>query len=146
MRWSYSPLTPRDGSLTPRSRVFIYLGIAVTSLLLSYQLILNRSPTISTNEAAIQTVINDDNPLAPDPTQPPTKPAAKELVFAAMEASNMSWVEEHLSDWRTNIYRADAKGQDALTVPINKGNEAMVYLTYVTLTLTLTLLPPNITN
>jgi hypothetical protein len=131
MSWPYSPLTPRDGCLTPRSRVFIYLGLAVTLLLLSYQLILNRSPTMSATETTIQDVINDDDPFAPDPVQPAAKPTAKELVFAAMEASNMSWVEEHLSDWRTNIYRADAKGQDALTVPINKGNEAMVYLTYV---------------
>lgn len=59
-------------------------------------------------------------------------PADKELVLAAMQASNMSWVEEHLSHWKVNIYRADAKHEDGgLTVPVNKGNEAMVYLTYV---------------
>ena len=128
MSWfSYSPLTPRDGCLTPRSRVFIYLGLAVTLLLLSYQMILNQSPTMIATGKTIEDSIADDDPFAPDPV----RPAEKELVFAAMEASNMSWVEEHLPDWRTNIYRADAKGQDALTVPINKGNEAMVYLTYI---------------
>jgi hypothetical protein len=63
----------------------------------------------------------------PEP-EPELAPVRKELVFAAMEASNMSWVEEHLSDWTANIYRADAS--QGLNVPINKGNEAMVYLTY----------------
>jgi hypothetical protein len=133
MRPLYFPLRayvhPRDASVPPRSRVFIYLGLAVTFLLLSYQLILDRAPNISTGWTSIQGIIvaGDDDRLVPDPI-----PAEKELVFAAMEASNMSWVEEHLSDWKTNIYRVDAKHKDVgLTVPVNKGNEAMVYLTYV---------------
>ena len=54
----------------------------------------------------------------------------KELIFAATYSSNMTWVEEELPDWTANIYRAD-DGQAALTVPVNKGNEAMVYLTFV---------------
>jgi hypothetical protein len=68
-------------------------------------------------------VADNDDRFVPDPIP------EKELVFAALAASNMSWVEEHLPEWRANIYRADAK--DGLTVPVNKGNEAMVYLTYV---------------
>lgn len=133
MRLSYSPLracvSPRDASVPPRSRIFIYLGLAVTFLLLSYQLILDRAPSIRTRWTTIQGIIvaGDDDRFVPEAI-----PAEKELVFAAMEASNMSWVEEHLSDWKTNIYRADAKHKDAvLTVPVNKGNEAMVYLTCV---------------
>ena len=54
----------------------------------------------------------------------------KELVFAATSSSNMSWVQEELPSWTANIYRADDK-EAALTVPVNKGNEAMVYLTFV---------------
>lgn len=133
MRWFSSPLrdcvSPRDVSVS-RSRVFIYLGLAVTLLLLSYQLILDRGPDIGTSWTAIQGIIvaGDDDRFIPDPVQP----AEKELVLAAMQASNMSWVEENLSDWQVNIYRADAKHEDVgLTVPVNKGNEAMVYLTYV---------------
>jgi hypothetical protein len=133
MRSLYSPLRafvyPRDASVPPRSRVFIYLGLTVTFLLLSYQLILDRAPNIRTGWTSLQgiTVAGDDDRFVPD-----LIPAEKELVFAAMEASNMSWVEEYLSDWRTNFYRADAKHKDVgLTVPVNKGNEAMVYLTYV---------------
>ncbi|CAI7609403.1 unnamed protein product [Penicillium bialowiezense] len=147
MNWS-SPLRARDGCLTPRSRIFLYLGLAATLLLISYQLILY-SPT---PEETIGVVVIGDKNDFPDPEPEPepvptSEPApelvpttsspepspeptpAKELVFAAMEASNMSWVDENLSDWTANIYRADA-GQ-GLTVPINKGNEAMVYLTYI---------------
>jgi hypothetical protein len=131
MSWfPYSPLTSHHGCLVPRSRVFfIYLGLAAILLLLSYQILLNRSPTVSATGAKIDegVIAVEGEHFNPDPVQP----AEKELVFAAMQASNMSWVEEHLPDWRTNIYRADAEGQDVLTVPINKGNEAMVYLTYV---------------
>lgn len=133
MRWFSSPLrdcaSPRDLSVS-RSRVFIYLGLAVTLLLLSYQLILDREPVLGTSWAAIQGIIvaGDEDRFVPDTPQP----VEKELVLAAMQASNMSWVEEHLSDWQVNIYRADAKHDEVgLTVPVNKGNEAMVYLTYV---------------
>ncbi|KAJ6115472.1 Protein of unknown function DUF3431 [Penicillium sp. IBT 16267x] len=60
-------------------------------------------------------------------------PNEKELVVAAMKKSNMSWVDNHVSaDWVVRIYRADVpKGEAELTVPENKGNEAMVYLTYL---------------
>ncbi|KAJ5958034.1 uncharacterized protein N7479_005184 [Penicillium vulpinum] len=132
MRWLSSPLrdcaSPREATVPPRSRVFIYLGLVVTLLLLSYQLILDRAPSIGTSWTTIQGIIvADDDRFVPD-----VVPAEKELVLAAMQASNMSWVEEHLPEWRVNIYRADAKhGDGGLTVPVNKGNEAMVYLTYV---------------
>ncbi|CAG8287734.1 unnamed protein product [Penicillium salamii] len=141
----------RARCLTP-SRIFLFLGLAATLLLLSYQLILYRSteelgvlvgnespntesvsapePPLSTTESVKQQPTPEPTPepipeSIPEPAPAPTK----ELVFAAMEASNMSWVEEHLPEWTANIYRADAS--QGLTVPINKGNEAMVYLTYI---------------
>lgn len=110
----------RNEVLTPRSRIFLYLSLAATILLLYYQLILNQAPTHGKTVG----VTGDQHDFANEPAK-----ADKELVFAAMESSNMSWVEEQLSDWTSNIYRADAK--EGLTVPMNKGNEAMVYLTYV---------------
>lgn len=54
----------------------------------------------------------------------------KELVFAATSVSDMSWVAEELPAWSANIYRTD-EADAALAVPVNKGNEAMVYLTFV---------------
>lgn len=137
--------------LTP-SRIFLFLGLAATLLLLSYQLILyrsteelgvlvgNESPNtevsappapepLSTTESVKQQPTPEPTPEPiPESTPEPAPAPTKELVFAAMEASNMSWVEEHLPKWTANIYRADAS--EGLTVPINKGNEAMVYLTY----------------
>jgi hypothetical protein len=117
--------TPRSlDCLSPRSRVFLYLCLAAVLLLLSYQLILDHE-VINLDGWSISGILvaDNDDRFVPDPIP------EKELVFAALAASNMSWVEEHLPEWRANIYRADAK--DGLTVPVNKGNEAMVYLTYV---------------
>ena len=54
----------------------------------------------------------------------------KELVFAATSSSDMDWVGEELGLWPANIYRSD-DNTAPLTVPANKGNEAMVYLTFV---------------
>ncbi|RMJ26586.1 hypothetical protein PHISP_02518 [Aspergillus sp. HF37] len=42
----------------------------------------------------------------------------------------MNWVAEELGSWWANIYRSD-DAEAQLTVPANKGNEAMVYLTYL---------------
>ncbi|CAI7590364.1 unnamed protein product [Penicillium pancosmium] len=66
------------------------------------------------------------------PTQTSVPPREKELVFAAMLKKNMSWVTENLPEWHSNIYRVDASPEQAeLTVPANRGNEAMVFLTYI---------------
>lgn len=54
----------------------------------------------------------------------------KELVFAATSMSDMGWVKDELGSWWANIYRTDDPEAN-LTVPVNKGNEAMVYLTFV---------------
>lgn len=133
MRWLYSPLrhcvSPRDAGFS-RSRLFIYLGLTAIFLLLAYQIVLDQALDVDASWKSIQgiIVVDDEDESAPDAFIP----AEKELVLAAMQASNMSWVEEHLPDWRANIYRADAEHNDkALTVPVNKGNEAMVYLTCV---------------
>lgn len=126
-----------------RARVFIYLALSMVFLLLSYQLVLNHesisrwaqqgfsltdesNATASGNIGFETITIHEDDPGEPVP------PNEKELVFAAMRASNMSWVEENVPEWPVNIYRADVPpGEDDLTVPMNKGNEAMAYLTYV---------------
>ncbi|KAG5291498.1 DUF3431 superfamily domain-containing protein [Histoplasma ohiense] len=54
----------------------------------------------------------------------------RELVVAAMSSDNTSWLHEYLPDWGRKVYVVD--DPDApLTVPSNKGREAMVYLTYI---------------
>jgi hypothetical protein len=126
-----NPPRSLGGCLSPRSRVFLYLCLAAVLLLLSYQLTLDHEVIDLDGWSISGILVDDDDRFVPDPIP------EKELVFAAMQASNMSWVEEHLPDWRANIYRADAK--HGLTVPINKGNEAMVYLTYVFKTRTMSM-------
>ncbi|OAX83515.1 hypothetical protein ACJ72_02130 [Emergomyces africanus] len=54
----------------------------------------------------------------------------RELVVASMSTADTSWLIENLPEWKLNIYVVD--DPDArLTVPKNKGREAMVYLTYI---------------
>ena len=53
---------------------------------------------------------------------------SKELVVASVASDNTTWLEEYLPDWDANVYVADDPTA-ALTVPENKGREAMAYLT-----------------
>lgn len=130
---------------TGRGRLFVYLAVTVIALLLSYQLVLNRESLSSVSRWAVgkglaPAVNHDESDPETGATQvqqlesPP--PRKKELVLAAMSYSNMSWVQENVPQWYTNIYRADVPpGKADLTVPVNKGNEAMVFLTFVYLSL-----------
>ena len=53
-----------------------------------------------------------------------------ELVVASLEAEDSSWISSYLPDWYAHIYVVDDPGAP-LTVPKNKGREAMVYLTHI---------------
>lgn len=117
-------LPPRAGS-PGRSR-FLYLAVTAVALLLTYHFVLSRSQPESIGISA------GNADLTGSASQNDTNaPLGRELVFAAMRDSNMSWVKETMPQWPANIYRADAApGEAELTVPANRGNEAMVYLTY----------------
>ncbi|OCL02316.1 hypothetical protein AOQ84DRAFT_443459 [Glonium stellatum] len=54
----------------------------------------------------------------------------KELVVASLVGDDTSWLNEFLFDWKTNIYVVNDPSAP-LTVPKNKGREAMAYLTYI---------------
>lgn len=53
-----------------------------------------------------------------------------ELVVASMTKENVTWLDNYLTHWKKSIYVVD-NPKSALTVPVNKGREAMVFLTYV---------------
>ncbi|KAJ6783236.1 hypothetical protein PWT90_01154 [Aphanocladium album] len=53
-----------------------------------------------------------------------------ELVVATTSKENITWLEDYLLDWPKNLYVVDDPDA-ALTVPQNKGREAMVVLTYL---------------
>lgn len=52
-----------------------------------------------------------------------------ELVVASMTKENVTWLEDYLTHWTKRIYVVDDPNS-SLTVPVNKGREAMVFLTY----------------
>lgn len=143
-RFAFRGRSSREaGSTTGRGRLFVYLALTAIALLLSYQLVLNRESLSSVSRWAAGKGLtpgvnhaesngNQTSEGKPEAHLMSQKPREKELVLAAMSYSNMSWVQENLPNWYTNIYRADVPpGEAALTVPVNKGNEAMVFLTYV---------------
>ena len=53
------------------------------------------------------------------------------LVVASQTTDNTTWLEESFPEWEKAVYLTDAPSN--LSVPINKGRESMVYLTFVTL-------------
>lgn len=59
-------------------------------------------------------------------------PARREtgIVVASTTKEDASWVYRHFAHWNPQVYTADNQSA-ALTVPRNKGHEAMVYLTYI---------------
>ena len=52
------------------------------------------------------------------------------MVVASMKHENITWLDDYLHGWKKNIYVVD-DAHAPLTVPVNKGREAMVFLTYV---------------
>ncbi|KAH6677357.1 hypothetical protein B0J14DRAFT_560145 [Halenospora varia] len=59
------------------------------------------------------------------------------LILATTTSSNLTWLDPALKNtpWKQQIYITDLHPSHAnageLTVPVNKGNEAMAYLTYI---------------
>ncbi|QIW99644.1 hypothetical protein AMS68_005162 [Peltaster fructicola] len=52
------------------------------------------------------------------------------LVVASMKVENTSWLDDYRPEWDKKIYVTDDQNA-SLNVPMNKGREAMVYLTYI---------------
>lgn len=77
------------------------------------------------------------------PHKPPefkstTQAITKDVVIAATTSSNLAWLSElHPEEWTPYIYLTNATPsqvsatENAYTVPMNKGNEAMAYLTHI---------------
>ncbi|KIV96455.1 hypothetical protein PV10_00325 [Exophiala mesophila] len=53
-----------------------------------------------------------------------------EFVVASLKGDDSSWLQEYISKWKTNLYVVNDQSAP-LTVPQNKGREAMVYLTHI---------------
>ncbi|KPI43688.1 uncharacterized protein AB675_6365 [Cyphellophora attinorum] len=58
------------------------------------------------------------------------EPVVKRLVVASLKADDTTWLQKRLPDWAVSRYVVDDLNSP-LTVPLNKGRESMVYLTYI---------------
>jgi hypothetical protein len=66
----------------------------------------------------------------PENTVTELQPVPKRLVVASLKDDDTTWLQRRLPDWDVARYIVDDP-QAKLTVPVNKGREAMVYLTYI---------------
>ncbi|KAL4870388.1 hypothetical protein BDV12DRAFT_207828 [Aspergillus spectabilis] len=60
----------------------------------------------------------------------------KVIVMARLEEEPVHWVKEELPDWQTAVYtvnpsKSTVANKHRLQTPLNKGHEAMAYLTYL---------------
>lgn len=70
------------------------------------------------------------SPIDPAQLYAEQQPREVEIVVASTRKEDTSWLHKYVPDWHKSIYVVD--DPDApLTVPKNKGHEAMVYLTYI---------------
>ncbi|KXX74632.1 hypothetical protein MMYC01_208521 [Madurella mycetomatis] len=63
-------------------------------------------------------------------SQPIKKQSAAGIVVASLRSEDTAWVHRHLPDWSRSVYVVDDPSAE-LTVPKNKGREAMVYLSHI---------------
>jgi hypothetical protein len=61
---------------------------------------------------------------------PFTTPPPAEIVVASLKSEDTSWVHQYLAGWFRSVYVVDDPSAE-LTVPQNKGREAMVYLSHI---------------
>ncbi|KAK6383034.1 hypothetical protein LTS17_003704 [Exophiala oligosperma] len=55
----------------------------------------------------------------------------KAVIIAKIQSDDVSWVFEHLPDWKQAIYYMTEPTEGKLHPPLNKGREAMAYLTFL---------------
>lgn len=72
--------------------------------------------------------IHVDDVPARAPKSDAIKAEEKELVVASLMRDRVKWLNESFPTWKRNVYVVDKRDAE-LTVPKNKGREAMVFLT-----------------
>lgn len=73
---------------------------------------------------------SSDSLTSSSSSSPPSSSPSAHLVVASLKGDDTAWLHEHLPHLSKSIYIADDPSA-ALTVPVNKGRESMVYLTYL---------------
>ncbi|KIW26790.1 uncharacterized protein PV07_06596 [Cladophialophora immunda] len=55
----------------------------------------------------------------------------KAVILAKVRGEDVDWVFDNLQDWKQAIYYMDDPREGVLHPPLNKGREAMAYLTFI---------------
>lgn len=102
----------------------------------SNEKVVTSSPTsgrTAATTAPSNTTIAVNNPTPTAIASPSNTPYSQTLVIAKLQEEDASWaenIEHELPYLKSAIYTVDNENA-SLTVPMNKGHEAMVYLTYI---------------
>ncbi|RMJ22225.1 hypothetical protein PHISP_06906 [Aspergillus sp. HF37] len=123
-----------------RRRLWLICASATIFLVVCFYLSTGREPreTSISQQPAIVSPSSKEFVLSPskssDPTPPPQNTAyTRTLVIAKLQEEDASWVDaivNELPQLTSAVYTVD-NPNTTLTVPANKGHEAMVYLTYI---------------
>lgn len=97
------------------------LMVVIVTLLLSY--LYFDMPVVSKLATSIVPTAQDDSNSSSTTEGPHV-----EFVVASLKGDDTSWFKQYIPRWKANIYIVD-DASAPLTVPKNKGREAMVYLT-----------------
>ncbi|KIV94484.1 hypothetical protein PV10_02248 [Exophiala mesophila] len=117
-------------ALLRHQRMIIVVAATLFILALVRLYIRPQLPPILTHVGSSE---NDHRPIfVPGVAKGWTESYTKTLVMAKLESEDISWVSRDLGEFNTSIYIMDRNSsQGGLTVPRNKGHEAMAYLTYI---------------
>ncbi|CAI6336924.1 unnamed protein product [Periconia digitata] len=118
---------------TPRKAIPL---IALSTFLVTLIIWFNRFDTPRQQLSNLSSLYHDSissgvrRPFSPGAAKPPGSAYSRVLVIAKTSEEDVGWVRDDLPNLPTVIYQVD-KANATYRVPKNKGNEAMVYLTYL---------------
>lgn len=110
--------------LSPR-RTVVLLLVAATTLILLYLSAISDAAPYSSVSSLWNSTATADNEEEPEPENPTVA-----IVVPKQTHENTTWIEQSFPEWTKYIYEVDDR-HAPLTISLNKGREAMTYLTYV---------------
>ena len=123
--------TPDDPTMAIYRRKSQLVNIIVVLVCALFLLALYRGRLFPASSSRSSSHRAPKRPAAPPP--PPAEPPNEydiELVVASTTKDNVTWLDDYLLDWKKSIYVVDDP-LSPLTVEVNKGREANVFLTYI---------------
>lgn len=110
-------------------------GCFLTALIFLFVLLVSRDHYAFIIDTSDGNKISATDPSPPEPVvqqqqQQQEYRSDVELVVASTAQEDTSWLERYLPEWRAHRYVVN-NASAPLTVPANKGREAMVYLTHI---------------